>query len=120
MSAAEPAHPEPDRARPATVITFPPASRPPRRTQRRERPTAVPPDPQHDAHQRLAATLESVFATHGRSLTDHDTAQDYTITLGEVRRMLEGAHIQGIIGDEAHRELDAMIKGMLAAPGLLA
>ncbi|WP_042174619.1 hypothetical protein [Streptomyces sp. NBRC 110035] len=79
----------------------------------------MPPDPHTDAHQRLAATIEAVFARHGRSLTDDDTAQDYRITLTEVRRMFQGAHAQGVLGSEAHRELDAMIEGMAAVPDFL-
>lgn len=117
---AEPALPGPDPRHPVTVIPFHSASRPPRRTLRRERTTAVPPDPELDAAQRLAATLEDLFSRHGRSLTDDDTAEDYRITLGAVRSMLEGAREQGVLDDEQHQDMDAMIAGMLDAPGLLA
>jgi hypothetical protein len=122
MSAAEPTHPGPDRAaRPATVLPFrTTASRPPRRTKRREKIVPPQPDPDLTPQQKLAASIEDLFAQYGKSLADADTAEDYLITLGAVRKMLEGARVQGIVGDEAHRELDAMIEGMMAAPGLLA
>lgn len=123
MSAAEPSH-GPDRALTATVIPLirnSTASRPPRRD-RRERPH-VPPQPASDLtpHEKLAATIEDLFAKHGRSLTDPDSAEDYLITLRMVRLMLHGAYEEGVIQDETgYRELDAMFEGMMTAPGLLA
>ncbi|MGV9278130.1 hypothetical protein [Streptomyces griseosporeus] len=70
--------------------------------------------------QRLAAALERRFADHGRSLTDADTAAAFHITLGQVRQMLEGARVEGVLTDDAHADLDAMIEGMMGAPGMLA
>lgn len=118
MSAAEHAHPEPDQ--PGTVILFRTANRPPRRNARRER-TTVPaqPDPSLTPQERLAARIERLFADHGRSLTDDGTTQDFLITLGFVRTMLEGAGRQGLIDDTQRQDLDAMVEGMMAAPGLL-
>lgn len=125
MSAAEPADPGPDRALTATVIPLirnssSTAARPPRR-ERREHPH-VPQQPQSDLtpHEKLAATVEDLFAKHGRSLTDPDSAEDYLITLRAVRIMLRGAHEHGVIGPEAFADLDAMLEGMMTAPGLLA
>ena len=125
MSAAEPAHPGPDGALTATVIPIirnsSTAARPPRRDKRREHPH-VPQQPQSDLtpHEKLAASVEDLFAKHGRSLTDPDSAEDYLIALRAVRIMLSGAHQQGVIGAEAFADLDAMIEGMMTAPGLLA
>lgn len=116
---AEPARPGPDPRHPATVIPLHTASRPPRRTPRRERTTVVPPAPDLTPEQKLAAFLEDLFAKHGRSLADDDTAEDFRITLGAVRHMFKGAHAQGKIDAEQQRVLDAMIEGMLAAPGFL-
>lgn len=125
MSAAEPADPGPDRALTATVIPLirnssSTAARPPRR-ERREHPH-VPQQPQSDLtpHEKLAATVEDLFAKHGRSLTDPDSAEDYLIALRAVRIMLRGAHEHGVIGPEAFADLDAMLEGMMTAPGLLA
>ena len=124
MSAAEPAHPGPDRALTATVIPLirsSTAARPSRRDPRRERPH-VPQQPPSELtpHEKLAATVEDLFAKHGRSLTDSDSAEVYLITLRAVRIMLAGAREQGVIGMEAFADLDAMLEGMMAAPGLLA
>lgn len=115
---AEPAHPGPDPRRPARVITFPTASRPPRH-KRQE--TRVPADEQHPltTEKRLAASLEQAFNEHGRTLTDTDTAEAFTISIGIVRTMLEGARVGTVIDDGQHAELDAIYLGMLAAPGLL-
>lgn len=125
MSAASSAHPTdgPDPGRLATVHTFP-ASRPPRRHQRRETPVVPPttpgPGPELGPHEQLAATLEHLFAHHRRSLTDEHTVQDFLITLGAVRDLLSGALKRGVLDESAHQDLDAMIEGMMAAPGLLA
>lgn len=124
MSAAgaEPAHPGPDNGLTATVIPLiRTAARPPRRDPRRERPH-VPQQPVPDLtpHEKLAATVEDLFAKHGRSLTDPGSAEDYLITLRAVRIMLAGAHEQGLVGPEAFADLDAMMEGMMTAPGLLA
>ncbi|GGS96788.1 hypothetical protein [Streptomyces violaceus] len=79
-----------------------------------------PEDPNLSPQQKLAGSLERLFADHGRTLTDETTAQDFLITLTYVRRMLEGAGHQGVIDEEQHQDLDAMVQGMMAAPGLLA
>ncbi|MGW2384357.1 hypothetical protein [Streptomyces sp. NPDC001658] len=122
MSAADPAHPTTggSRGRLATVHTFP-ASRPPRRIQRRES-TTVPATPAPDLtpHEQFAATLEDLFAKHGRSLTDEGTVQDFLITLSAIRDLLAGARSSGMLEPEAHRELDATIEGMMAVPKMLA
>ena len=122
MSAAEHADPGPDQpGGPATVLSFSAAIRPSRRTARRERITVPPqPDPNLSPEQRLAASMERTFADHGRTLTDETTAQDVLIALAYVRKMLEGAQRQDLINAEQHRDLDAMVQGMMAAPGLLA
>ncbi|MCX4885945.1 hypothetical protein [Streptomyces sp. NBC_00847] len=122
MSAAEPANPGPDHALMATVTPIVrTATRPPRRDKRRES-TRVPQQPTSDLtpHERLAATVEDLFAKHGRSLTDPESAEDYLITLRAVRIMLGGAREQGLLGEEAYADLDAMLEGMMTAPGLLA
>lgn len=116
---AEPARHGPNHAaRPAAVIPIHTASRPQRHTPRR-RTTAVPSEPALTPEQRLAASIEEIFARHGRSLTDDDTAEDYRIALGAVRSMLQGAREQGVLNDEQHQNLDAMIVGMLNSPTLL-
>lgn len=78
------------------------------------------PDRDLTPQEKLTASIEALFAKHGKSLADADTAEDYLIALTAVRTMLEGARVQGIVDDDAHRDLDGMIEGMLRAPGLLA
>lgn len=80
-----------------------------------------PPDPNAELspHQQLAARIERVFSDHGRSLTDEDTAQAFLITLGQIRLILDGARHQGVLGEDQHRELAAMVEGLMTAPGLL-
>lgn len=78
------------------------------------------PDPNLTPQQKLAASVERLFADHSRSLTDEDTAQDYLITLTFVRKMVEGAQHQGVIDETQQQDLDAMLAGMMDAPGLLA
>lgn len=123
---AEPAHPGPGERPPGTVILFrTPAAHPPRRTGRREIPnvSAQPghgPEPEMTPQQRMAVTLEGRFARQGQSLTDDETAQAFLCTLREVRAMLHGALAEGRLGEGEHQTLDAMVKGMMAAPDLLA
>ena len=118
MSAAEPARPGPDHPRAGTVLPFT-ASRPPRHRKRRENRV---PEPRADltAHDKLAASVEDLFAKHGRSLTDAETAEDYLITLRFVRIMLKGALNRGKLTEEQYQVRDGMVEGMMTAPGLLA
>ncbi|MGV9226352.1 hypothetical protein ACWDPF_27205 [Streptomyces albogriseolus] len=69
--------------------------------------------------ERLAASVEEKFRQHGRTLTDESTAEVFTISLGIVRTLLEGARHGEVIDDGQHAELDALYLGMLAAPGIL-
>lgn len=92
MSAAEPANPGPDHALMATVTPIVrTAARPQRQNPRREA-LRVPQQPTSDLtpHEKLAATVEDLFAKHGRSLMDQETAEDFLITLQAVRIMLRG------------------------------
>jgi len=115
---AEPAHPGHDRHAPlAPVISL---ARPRRSNPRSERtPVPIQPDGQLGPHERLAASLESKLAAVGRSLTDENTAAGLTVALTEVRRLLEGARLQGLISEDGYRELDTMVEAMLMAPALL-
>lgn len=120
---AETARPGTGHPTAATVLAFPKkAADRSRRPPRRERTAApMPPRPGPDLtpQQKLAASLEARFAQYGRTLTDEDTAEGMLITLDAVRAMLQGAHAQGLLTDDAYRDLDAMIAGMANAPGLL-
>lgn len=69
--------------------------------------------------QMLAEHFEVTFNHHSLSLTDEMTATTFTVTLEIMRGMLAGAEAQGIVDGEQRAELDAMIKGMLAAPRLI-
>lgn len=69
--------------------------------------------------QQLADHFETTFNHHHLTLTDEATATAYKVTLEIVRGMLQGAEVQGIVDGEQRAELDAMIKGMAAAPRLV-
>lgn len=118
---AEPVRPGTDHPMAATVLAFSKRRAGSTRHARRER-TIVPPEAASELtpQQKLAASLEARFAQFGRTLTDAGSAQDFRITLGAVRGMLEGARHQGMLTEEAWQDLDAMLEGMLGAPGLLA
>lgn len=120
MSAAESARPGPDHGPMAAVIPFNDQARRPRRPHSSER-TTVPPQPDGSLtpEQRLAASMEHLFAKHSLSLTDDATATAYTLAIGAVRTLLEGAHAKGIANEETYRDLDAMLAGMLQAVELL-
>ncbi|WP_329376202.1 hypothetical protein [Streptomyces sp. NBC_01483] len=123
MSAAEPAHPGPDSGTstgPATVILF--RQGPSKRRRRREDTVPnqrEPREPSASPQQRLADTIESLFLKHGRTLTDDDTAEAFLIALKAVQFMHDGALAQGVVGEEAHRELRAMTEGMQAVPRIV-
>jgi hypothetical protein len=119
MPAAEPADPGPDGGHgPGTVILF--RKRPSMRRRRREDTMPNAGEPSASPQQRLTDSIEAYFLKHdARTLTDPETAEAYLITLGLVRNMLEGARVNGVVDDEQHGELQAMIDGMRAAPGLL-
>jgi len=122
MSAAEPVNPGPDHALMATVTPIVrTAARPPRQDLRREKPR-VPQQPTSDLtpHERMAAWLEDLFADHSRSLTESETAEAFLTTLRAVRTVLVGARKKGVLNEEAFVELDALLEGMMTAPGLLA
>jgi hypothetical protein len=122
MSAAEPTHPGPDHALMATVTQIRTAARPPRREQRREPRVPHQPTPGSELspHEKMAAWLEDLFAGHSRSLTESETAEAFLTTLSAVRTLLVGAREKGVLGEEAFEELDALLEGMMTAPGLLA
>ena len=121
MSAAESARTGPGHLGPclAPVVPLSKATRPPRPTSSERKRVPAQPTGEVSPQQRLAATLEAVFARHRRSLTDVSTAEAFLITLGEVRRLLDGAREQGQLDDDQHHTLDAMLQGMEGAPGLL-
>ena len=115
MSAAEPVRPGPPTNGPATVLAF----RRPRHPSRETRMPATP-DPDLTPEQKLAATIERAFAEHARSLTDPDTALDFTITVNVFATVLEGARAQGKLGEDEFTLLHGMVQGMRDAPQLLA
>lgn len=118
MSAAESAHPGNGPATLAPVLSL--ASARPRRDISDER-TRVPlqPDGTLTPHQRVAARLEQLLAEIGRTMTDKATADGLRVGLSQARHLLNGARTQGLISEEAHRELDTMFEAMMEAPGLL-
>lgn len=69
--------------------------------------------------QQLTEHMEALFNARGRTLSDRDTAEAYGIALEGVLLMLDGALAEGMVGEEQHRQLHAMVEGMRSAPHLL-
>lgn len=67
----------------------------------------------------LAERFEETFNEHRLSLTDDRVATAYTVTLQIVHGLLDGANAQGILNEEQHRELSAMVGGVMQAPALV-
>lgn len=118
---AEPAPTGPGRhTHAATVLQFPAAPRP--RLPRSERtPVPQPADPGRplDPEQQLAAVVEQVFASIGRTLTDGDAADVYLATLRVVTNLFDGALAQGVVDDQAHQTLSGMLQGLENVPRTL-
>jgi hypothetical protein len=76
------------------------------------------PDPESPL-QLLAEHFEATFNHHDLTLTDEPTATAYRVCLQLVRDVLTGAEARGVIDGGQRAELDAMIEGMAAAPGLI-
>jgi hypothetical protein len=128
MSAAEPATPNP------RVLTTPDGAAVidiSKRTHRKaaargrwqamnhHQPPSDGPDSQRTLAEQFADEMETAFNSIGRTLTDADTADGYTLTLRLVERLLEGAEAQHIISDGQRHKLAGLLEGMRSAPGLL-
>ncbi|MER8002986.1 hypothetical protein [Streptomyces sp. NPDC095613] len=92
------------------------ARRPSRRGTQLEAAAVSTPDAD-SPEQQLAETIEALLLARGHSLTDETTSAVYKATVDAVLLMLEGAHAQGIVGEEQHATLNGMILGMREAPG---
>lgn len=121
MSAADPAHNGP--RRPATVLHLFKDRAPVRLGKRRDRRDREAPvvesDDETTPHQKLADSAERAFLAKQRTLTDPDTEEAYLITLGIFGTMVDGALDTGIVDEDAHRDLQAILEGLKAAPRLL-
>lgn len=69
--------------------------------------------------QRLAETAEAWFLARGATLTDDRTAEVYRTTLDLTRLMLDGSLSEGLVGEDEHRHLAAMVEGLRGAPDSL-
>lgn len=122
MSVAEPAHPAPSMSSPgdAAVIDISTRITQPAARGRWKEVTSRPGDGP-DTWQKNAQHFEGSFNEHPLNLTlsDDETAGAFTVTVGIVRGLLAGAHATGVIGEEQLAELDALMEGMLSAPGLV-
>lgn len=121
MSAADPAPNGPPRPV-ATVLNLfdrAPVRLGKRRDRREREAPVVESDDETTPHQKLADSAERAFLAHQRTLTDPDTEEAYRITLGIFGSMVDGALATGIVDDEAHRDLQAILEGLKAAPRLL-
>lgn len=77
------------------------------------------PGDESDSRRQLADHIETTFNEQHLTLSDDDTAAAYTITLGIVRSMLQGARARGVVSEEQLADLDAVFEGMLSAPRLV-
>lgn len=64
----------------------------------------------------LADNIEMTFNEHNLTLTDETVAGAFTVTLGVVTGLLEGARVQGIISDVTRDELGTLINGIASVP----
>ncbi|MEU1327163.1 hypothetical protein [Streptomyces microflavus] len=69
--------------------------------------------------QQLAETAEAWFLKRGTSLTDETTAATYRATLDLVQLMLDGSLHEQIVGEDEHRHLTGMVRGLRDAPDAL-
>lgn len=79
----------------------------------------APDEPSPDPLTGLAHTLQALYAAHGRTLTDEDTAQAYRLALDAVALMLQGALARGHLDPGQHMEIHALLEGMRTAITLL-
>ncbi|MET7713745.1 hypothetical protein [Streptomyces sp. NPDC005407] len=82
-----------------------------------EHPVAASREP--SPQQQLAETVQAMFLARGRSLTDQVVAESFGITMEAVLLMVDGALVEGVLGEEQHRTLRGMLEGMQAAPHLV-
>ncbi|MFD9249554.1 hypothetical protein [Streptomyces bottropensis] len=73
-----------------------------------------------DPEEQLAAVVEHVFASLGRTLTDKPTAEAYVTTLRVVTNLFDGALAQGVVDGKAHQTLTGMLQGLEGVPVTLA
>ncbi|MDX3053116.1 hypothetical protein PV378_42640, partial [Streptomyces scabiei] len=75
--------------------------------------------PGSDPLNELALTVEALFRSQQRTLTNEATAGDYGITLTAVELMMQGALARGIITADSHIQIHGMLEGMRAAAQLV-
>ncbi|MFE0207073.1 hypothetical protein [Streptomyces sp. NPDC058985] len=80
----------------------------------------TPPTGDLTPEEKRAAFIEKAFADHRRTLTDPATAEAFLISLGIMRRTLDGALAQQLIDEPAHTDLTGMLDGMHDATRRLA
>ncbi|MFB7592401.1 hypothetical protein [Streptomyces sp. NPDC056169] len=88
---------------------------------RRRRPAVVHPvpDPPSTPAFELALTVQAMLQADGQSLHDPATAQAFATTLQAVLLLVDGAHAQGILGEEQWQAMRVMLDDMRAAPDLV-
>jgi hypothetical protein len=131
MSAAEPATPNPrvlttpdgaaviDISKRTTHRKAAAAARGRWKAMNDHQPPSDVPNSQRTLAEQFADEMEAAFNSIGRTLTDPDTTEGYTLTLRLVERLLEGAEAQDIISEQQRHKLAGLLAGMKTAPGLL-
>lgn len=72
-----------------------------------------------DTQALLADHFEKTFNQQNLTLSDDDTAETFRTTLTIVRGILHSAENRNILTEGQRRDLDALIEGMMSAPGLV-
>ncbi|MEV4975604.1 hypothetical protein [Streptomyces scopuliridis] len=83
------------------------------------RPAGPAPEVEPSALDHIAYRVQALFTAHRRTLTDDDTAEAFVITLDGVLGLLDGALAEGVLGDEQHQSLHALLTAMRSAPSRL-
>ncbi|HEX5567933.1 MAG TPA: hypothetical protein VFY14_13575 [Streptomyces sp.] len=76
-------------------------------------------DGDRDPRAALTETVQAFFTYRGQSLADPATAAAFDTTCEVVLTMLEGAFVQGHLGNEEYQRLRSMLQAARNAPGLL-
>jgi hypothetical protein len=66
----------------------------------------------------VAERIEITFNEHHLTLADDSTKTAFAVTLRIVQDMLTGAHAQGVVTEDQHRELNAIIDALTDVPRL--
>ncbi|WP_448333530.1 hypothetical protein [Streptomyces sp. DSM 41534] len=87
----------------------------------RQEPTVGGPhaEPAGTPEARLAQTIQAIYLSRRRTLTDPETAEAYDIAIDAVVLIVDGAHARGGLGPEEHDLLRRMLDTARRVPEIL-